>query len=291
MDPERDAGHAALISCPCMRCFATAVFLLAIWAPWRLAVAQEQDAAAVPASPTPAATPAAAVSEEELSGLDVVEVVVTAQKRKEKIQEVPISVSALTEKFIEDSQLRDFQNVQEYVPNLTVQTQTDSRSTAIRIRGIGTPGLNAGFDPSVGVFHDGVYLGRPGMALTELLDIERIEVLRGPQGTLYGKNTAAGAINLITQKPTFDYEGFGEVVFGNYEDREVRGSINAPLLQDRIATRISGYGVGRDGFDLNTFTGERVNDQVRFGFRARTLFNVSDDFDVLVTGDYAQEND
>lgn len=231
---------------------------------------------------------AAPLSAEELGGMD--EIVVTAQKREEKLQEVPISVTALPEQFIEDSQLRSFESVQQFTPNLQIQPATDSRSTTIRIRGIGTPGLNAGFDPSVGVFHDGIYLGRPGMALTELLDIARIEVLRGPQGTLYGKNTAAGAISIVTQRPHFDREAFGEVVIGSYNDRQLRGVLNAPLWQDTLAARVAAFTVLRDGYDTNMFTGEDVNDLERYGFRVRTLFTPTDRLELLFTGDYSNES-
>lgn len=264
--------------------------LLALYAPLR---AQETPPAAadtetedVPADDdsTTTVTP----SDEFEEGID--EVVVTAQKREEKLQEVPISITALTEEFIEDSQLRDFQNVQQFTPNLLVQPSTDSRSTQISIRGIGTPGINAGFDPAVGVFHDGVYLGRPGMALTELLDVARIEVLRGPQGTLYGKNTAAGAISIITNRPHFEYEGSGELVVGNFDAVELRGVLNAPLWQDKVATRFAAYTVERNGYDTNMFTGKDVNDLARYGFRSRTLFTPTDDLEVLVTGDYAKED-
>jgi iron complex outermembrane receptor protein len=256
--------------------------------------AEEEQAPADEAQPAaenaaPATGQGAPLTAEDLAG-GMDEIVVTAQKREEKLQEVPISVTALPEQFIEDSQLRNFENVQQFTPNLQVQPATDSRSTAIRIRGIGTPGLNAGFDPSVGVFHDGVYLGRPGMALTELLDVARVEVLRGPQGTLYGKNTAAGAISIVTQRPHFDYEGSGEVVIGSYNDRQLRGVLNGPLWGDKLAARVAAFTVLRGGYDTNMFTGEDVNDLDRYGFRVRTLFTPGDQLEVLFTGDYSNES-
>jgi iron complex outermembrane receptor protein len=114
------------------------------------------------------------------------------------MQDVPISMAALQSGFLEDSGLTEFAQLQQFVPNLKIHATTDTRSTVIRIRGIGSVGNNAGIDPSVGVFIDGVYQGRAGMSVGDLLDIDRLEVLRGPQGTLYGKNTAAGAINIYT---------------------------------------------------------------------------------------------
>jgi iron complex outermembrane recepter protein len=226
----------------------------------------------------------------EMLSSGMTEISVTAQKRKQKAQEVPISIGVLNEQFIKDSGLTDVRDLQQYVPNLQISPQTDTRSTTVRIRGIGTSGVNAGFDPAVGTFIDGVYMGRPGMSLSDLLDIERVEVLRGPQGTLYGKNTAAGAINILSKKPRFEYNGEIEGVFSNYNGFEGRASVNAPIWQDKIATRISAYSVTRDGFDGNPDTGARFNDANKYGFKLRTLFNVTDALEWLVTLDYAYEN-
>ena len=133
---------------------------------------------------------------------DVEVMTVTANKREEDIQEVPVSVTALGADFVEETGLTDFQGIQKFVPNLAIIGGTDTRSTSVRIRGIGSVGTNAGIDPSVGLFIDGVYQGRAGMSMSDLMDIQGIEVLRGPQGTLYGKNTAAGAISIITKNPS-----------------------------------------------------------------------------------------
>ena len=124
------------------------------------------------------------------------EVIVTANKREERLRDVPASVSAFDQDFIEDTAVKGLSELEDYTPGLSIKTGTGSRATAIRIRGIGSLGSNSGIDPSVGVFIDGVYQGRAGMSLVDLVDIDRVEVLRGPQGTLYGKNTAAGAINI-----------------------------------------------------------------------------------------------
>jgi iron complex outermembrane receptor protein len=224
-------------------------------------------------------------------GASVEELVVTAQKRAEDIQDVPISISALSNQFIEDSGLTNVLDMSQYVPNVQINALTDSRSTAIRIRGIGSDGNNAGIDPSVGVFVDGVYQGRSGAtSITDFADIERIEVLRGPQGTLYGKNTAAGAINVVSKKPVLNiWEGFIEGQLGNYENRQVRGVINVPLLEDFAAMRFSGYYVDRGPYD-ELLTGGGVNDTNRAGARLRTLFNLSDDLELILWGDYGSES-
>ena len=142
--------------------------------------------------------------EEEREPKGVEEIIITANKRAENIQDVPISVTALGGQTLRDAGVTTFDELQGLVPNLEIIPVTDTRSTSIRIRGIGSVGSNAGIDPSVGVFIDGVYQGRAGMSVGDLLDIERVEVLRGPQGTLYGKNTAAGALNIITRRPEYE---------------------------------------------------------------------------------------
>ena len=145
-------------------------------------------------------------------GFALEEVIVTANRRVQSLQEVPMSVSAFTEDFIRDSGLTNFADIQQYAPNLKISTTAGTASTSVRIRGIGSVGTNSGIDPSVGMFIDGVYQGRAGMSVADLVDIERIEVLRGPQGTLYGKNTAAGAISIITRRPNDIFEGMAESV-------------------------------------------------------------------------------
>lgn len=225
------------------------------------------------------------------AGIPVEELVVTAQKRAQDIQDVPISMTALTSQFIEDSGLTSVMDMTQYVPNVQINSVTDSRSTAIRIRGIGTDGNNAGIDPSVGVFIDGVFQGRSGASsITDLIDIERIEVLRGPQGTLYGKNTAAGAINVVSKKPVLDvWEGIIEGQLGNFQNRQIRGSINIPLIEDFAALRFSGFYVDRGPYD-RLVNGEGVNDTNRKGMRLRALFDLTDDLELVLWGDYNAED-
>ena len=142
--------------------------------------------------------PAAVDTSRANENLALEEIIVTANRRVESLQEVPMSVSAFTSEFFKDSGVTNLAGLEQYTPSLKITPGTDSNSTSIRIRGIGSVGTNAGIDPSVGMFIDGVYQGRAGMSSGDLIDIERVEILRGPQGTLYGKNTAAGAISLIT---------------------------------------------------------------------------------------------
>ncbi len=225
------------------------------------------------------------------AGIPVEELVVTAQKRAQDIQDVPISMTALTSQFIEDSGLTSVLDMSQYVPNVQINAVTDSRSTAIRIRGIGSDGNNAGIDSSVGVFIDGIFMGRSGAAsITDLVDVERIEVLRGPQGTLYGKNTAAGAISVVSKKPVVDvWEGIMEGQVGNFQNRQVRGAINIPLIDQTAALRVSGYYVDRGPFD-ELISGGGVNDTNRAGARVKGLFDLSDDLELLVWADFGTES-
>jgi iron complex outermembrane receptor protein len=226
------------------------------------------------------------------SGAGIDEIVVTAQKREESLQDVPISVSALTDTALADSGITEFDSLSDYVPNLQINAVTDTRQTAIRVRGIGQTGFNAGIEPSVGVLIDDIFQGRTGMsAALDLLDVERVEVLRGPQGTLFGKNTAAGAIRIITHRPIFEREATVQGVFGNYANLEGRGAVNIPLIDDKLATRISGYHVSTDGVDRNLANGDLVNNDNKNGVRSRTLLQATDDLELLFTGDWAQEDD
>jgi iron complex outermembrane receptor protein len=218
------------------------------------------------------------------------DMVVTANKRAENIQNVPISITALGSDTIREAGITEFSQLQQFVPNLQIRPATDTRSTSVRIRGIGSTGTNSGIDPSVGVFIDGVYQGRAGMSVGDLLDIERVEVLRGPQGTLYGKNTAAGAINILTKKPTYEYETFLEGVIGNYNDMQFRGSTNAPIIDDKLALRISGYKVARDGFATNQFNNQNVNNANQYGFRGKLGWDATDELWFVLIGDYSEQN-
>jgi iron complex outermembrane receptor protein len=223
-------------------------------------------------------------------GFALEEVIVTANKRVQSLQEVPMSVSAFTEDFIRDSGLTSFSDIQQYAPNLKISSTAGTASTSVRIRGIGSVGTNAGIDPSVGMFIDGVYQGRAGMSVADLVDIERIEVLRGPQGTLYGKNTAAGAISIITRKPNDIFEGMAELTYANDNRIEARGMVNVPFGDTEHAMRVSGYVINGDHIYENEFNGEGLNDANKWGLKARTLLVASDTSEWLLSIDYSEED-
>ena len=227
-------------------------------------------------------------TEEETVALE--EIIVTANRREQSLQEVAISVSAFTSEFFKNSGTHNLKQLEQYTPSLKIAAVQDSRSTSIRIRGIGSIGSNAGIDPSVGMFIDGVYQGRAGMSIADFMDIERIEVLRGPQGTLYGKNTAAGALSIYSKAPSDQLELELEGVVGNYDALEMRGMFNTPFGDKRHAVRISGYSVQRDGFDDNQFLDEDVNDADRWGVKTRLHLDLENAGALMLTLDYAEEN-
>ena len=171
------------------------------------------------AKPTPGATEGAAVQDQarEQQSVDTSDIVITATRRNEALSDVPMAVSAVTAKTLEYTGATDIRQLEQVSPSLLVSSTSSEGGAAVaRIRGIGTVGDNPGLEGSVGVFIDGVYRSRAGMGLTELGALDRIEVLRGPQGTLFGRNTSAGLISIITAKPRFQTEVNGQVDFGNY---------------------------------------------------------------------------
>ena len=224
------------------------------------------------------------------------EILVTASRRVESLQEVPMSVSAFTGEFFQDSGVNQLSGLEEYTPNLKITPGPNSNDTSFRIRGIGSVGSNSGIDPSVGIFIDGVYQGRAGMSISDLVDVERVEILRGPQGTLYGKNTAAGAISVISKLPTAEFESMIELNYDTNERGEIRGMVNVPFGDSGHAMRLTGFGVDGDHLYENTYDGQGVNDASKWGGRARLLFDMegqttTEGFGSLVlTMDYTKED-
>src|ERR1700719_1827595 len=154
------------------------------------------------------------------SGAELTQVVITAQKREQNLQDVPIAVIALSTQQLQDAGVTDLKNMTALTPGLTVTSTTSENSTTARIRGIGTVGDNVGLESSVGVVIDGVYRPRNGVGFGNLGEIERIEVLEGPQGELFGKNNDAGVINVVTKRPSSTFGVTGEITGGNFDDKE-----------------------------------------------------------------------
>ncbi|MCH5600426.1 TonB-dependent receptor [Niabella ginsengisoli] len=217
-------------------------------------------------------------------------VVITSRRRRELSQDVPIAVSVVGANQIAQTGAFNVNRVKELVPSLQLYT-SNPRNTGINIRGLGSPfGLtNDGLDPGVGYYVDGVYYARPAVATLDFIDIERFEVLRGPQGTLFGKNTTSGAINITTKKPSFVPGGNLEVSYGNFGYIQAKASVTGPLTK-RLAARVSFSGTQRDGVVKNVRTDKYTNDINNLGLRAQFLYNVSDNTQVTLAGDYNKQN-
>ncbi len=213
------------------------------------------------------------------------EVVVTARRRSETAQNVPIPISVMSGDLIEDAGAFNVNRVKEIVPTVQLYS-SNPRNTTLNIRGMGsTFGLtNDGIDPGVGFYVDGVYYARPAVSALDFIDIEQIEVLRGPQGTLFGKNTTAGAFNITTRAPSFTPGANFEVSYGNYGFVQAKSSITGPLGK-KMAARVAFSGTQRNGLVYNTETEKHVNDLNNIGFRAQLLYKPTDKINITLAGD------
>ncbi len=232
-------------------------------------------------------------AEEEAGTLD--QIIVTAQKREEALQDVPVVVTALSEQALEENGVRDIKDLQNIVPGLTVTSTQSEAQTVARIRGIGTVGDNAGLESSVGIVIDGVYRPRNGVGFTDLGELERIEVLKGPQGTLFGKNTSAGVINVVTKRPSYQQSAEAELTVGSYGMVGVAGSYSDSIT-DKAAFRVYAAKRKRDGYlDVNVGAGPRTDredqDQNFHTFRGQLLLEPTDTLDILLTGDFSNRDE
>ena len=180
----------------------------------------------------------------------IAEIVVTATKREQTLQDVPISVAVTGQQTIERAQVRDLIDLQSVVPSLKVQQFNAAGQTNFVIRGFGNGNGNDGIESSVGIFIDGVYRSRSAAALDDLPEIERVEVLRGPQSTLFGKNVSAGAISIVTKKPQYEFGGKVEGTYGNYNTRQIKGTITGPRSETLAVRLASALDAGIDGVTL-----------------------------------------
>ncbi|MDZ4361875.1 TonB-dependent receptor [Brevundimonas sp.] len=216
-------------------------------------------AALMAASTALAQTAVPSVTEPEASSVD--DIIVTAQRRSQRLQDVPVTVTVFGAEELEQARIKDVDDVATRTPGLQFDAFPASQPR-IAIRGIGSTDRGAAGDPSSAVFLDEIYLGRPGMVAFDAFDIERIEVLKGPQGTLYGRNVVGGAINVVTQRPDLDAFGVStETTIGNYGRLEGAAVLNAPFAEGRAAVRASGSWRTHDGYTENSFTGGEVDDQ------------------------------
>ena len=223
--------------------------------------------------------------------VDSGDIIVTATRRNQALSDVPLAVSAVTAENLEMSGAHDIRQLNQLSPSLLVSSTSSEGGAAVaRIRGVGTVGDNPGLEGSVGIFIDGVYRARAGMALTELGPLERIEILRGPQGTLFGRNTSAGLISIITAQPRFDPEVSGAITVGNYNERRAEASVTGPI-SSTVAARIDGVWLKRDGFLKDVISGRDVNDRNRWLLRGQLLFQPSDGVSDRIIADYTRRRE
>lgn len=222
------------------------------------------------------------------------QVIVTAQKREQNLQLVPVDVSAFSAVRATQAGVTDIKSLQILMPGLTVTSSTSEASTTARIRGIGTVGDNPGLESSVGVVIDGVYRPRNGVGFEDLGELDRIEVLKGPQGTLFGKSTSAGVINVLTAQPSFKPSYWAEATAGNYAAWGVKGSVTGPLVPDQLAGRLYIGGEGHAGYNtVDTAAGPRApghdGDQTAWTARGQLLYTPNDQLRVRFIADYADQ--
>lgn len=214
------------------------------------------------------------------------ELVVTAQKREQNLQDVPVGVSLLSGRAMMEAQLKNAEELATLLPTLNVQASSGPSTASFNIRGIGTQAFSVGVDPSVSTMLDGVVMGRSGMAFLDLVDVQRVEVLRGPQGTLYGKNASGGVVHIITKDPTPELSGTAAATA--IEDNEYRldGSISGPIT-DTLGYRLTASGIDDDGYAKNYFNGDKINSAQSYNVRGKLLWQANDDLEFLLAGDYS----
>ncbi|MEL6361481.1 MAG: TonB-dependent receptor [Pseudomonadota bacterium] len=218
------------------------------------------------------------------------EIIVTAQKTEQNLQEVPIAVSVLPTEQIENKFANNLESLQTLVPSISFRKGSTNANSAISIRGIGTVSFSLAAEPAVSTVVDGVVLGRSGQAFADLYDIERIEVLRGPQGTLYGKNAQAGVINIVTRRPSDEFEGYVDASYFEDNEWKVRGRVSGPL-SDTVNASLTVTKSEFDGYIRNVFDNELVNGYDRWGLRGMVEFKPADDFSMLFIYEHSESDD
>lgn len=231
---------------------------------------------------------------EEATAEESGEIIVTATLRSENLQSVPIAVTAFNAETLAKSGVKDLRDLSLVSPSFTVNnSNSESGGTTIRIRGVGTTGNNTGLESAVGIFLDGVYLSRPAVALGDLLDVSQLELLRGPQGTLFGRNTSAGAISIKTQKPNInEFEGYANATYGNYDLVNVQGGVSGPIVAGKLGFRLSGAYRNRDGYVTSSNpSGIDSNDRNRYIVRGQLLFEPNADVSLRLIADYSRSRE
>jgi len=244
------------------------------------------SAVAAMALAAPAWAQDAAADADSQGGLEAI--TVTAQKRAQDLQDVSIAVTAVTNESLQQARIENLEDLQVLVPNISFGN--DFNVAKIFIRGVGTNTSTNGTDPAVALYVDGAVIGRPEAQFASLFDLERVEVLRGPQGTLFGRNAVGGAISLITAKPTEELSGYARFSVGNYSAFLAEGAISGPL-SDKILARVAFRGNVHSGFGKNNFTGSDIDDLQKVMARGQLEFKASDDISMLVSAEWYDQDD
>ncbi|MEJ6774257.1 MAG: TonB-dependent receptor [Porticoccaceae bacterium] len=223
----------------------------------------------------------ASVTAQEAPGWQLEEIVVTAQKREEKLSDVPVAVTALTSEQIGAAFANNIEDLQSMVPSVSYRKGNTTRNSALTVRGIGTISFSIAAEPSVSTVVDGVVLGRSGQAFGDLYDLERVEVLRGPQGTLFGKNASAGVINMTTKRPSEEFQGTVEAQMFQDNEYSLKASVSGPL-SDTARGSLTVLDKQFDGYVKNVFNNQMANGYDRSGMRGMLEFDISDDTSMLI---------
>lgn len=228
------------------------------------------------------------VGEEELQPENVI--IVTTQGRQQALADVPVAISAINSETLINSGANDIRQLNQVAPSLLVSSTGSEANGSARIRGIGTVGDNPGLESSVPVFIDGVYRSRSGIGLNELGELDRVEVQRGPQGTLGGRNSTAGLISIYSKKPEFTFGGTAEATYGNFDFFRIGGSITGPISEN-LAARVDGIYVKRDGFYTDPANNTDINDRDRVFVRGQLLFEPTDALSIRLIADYTYRDE
>ena len=215
------------------------------------------------------------------------QIVVTAQKREQNLQDVPIAITAVSGEQLLNAGVDSVAALSELIPSVTFTQSTGDINSSVNIRGVGTSVFSSAVEPSVSFVVDGVVLARQGQAFQDLIDIERVEVLRGPQSTLFGKNASAGVVNVITQAPSEEFEFVGEALYAELDEVQLRATASG-RVSDTVGARLTGFFSRRDGHIENVFDGRDLNGSERWGLRGKLQFDPSDALSVSVIADYSE---
>ena len=239
---------------------------------------------------------AGVVSSTQMTGLALAqpaleEITVVARKQNESLLEAPIAVSVLTGDFFDKSGMNTMTDIVRFVPGFDYSPTNTTRANGTKIRGISTFSFSDGFESSVSTVIDGVVMGREAQGFFDLYDIESVEVIKGPQGTLFGKNASAGVVNVRTKKPEYEFSVGGDSMFGSFGEQRYRGTVTGAMIEDTLAYRLTGSTHKNDGYIGNTFPGQDdVNDKDTWSLRAKFLYEPTDELELLLTLDTVEED-